>query len=139
MSAKLYLASHAISDCDQTGRFSGFSKTSFWEIFLDLPNNVLDEFSSLEGSTLLSDSTLNTLEQFILRLYCKNKVPSGSKSLSNLRWKMFSKQQADSERLPPTSDTFLQKVLRSHCTVMVSGQSHVPSQALPNPDEYRWK
>ena len=87
---KALLGFHAISGCDQTGRFSGFSKTYCWEIFLDLPNNVLDEFSSLDGSTLPSDSTLNTLEQFVLRLYCKNKVPSGIKNLSDLRWKMFS-------------------------------------------------
>ena len=87
---KALLGFHAISGCDQTGRFSGFSKTYCWEIFLDLPNNVLDEFSSLNGSTLPSDSTLNTLEQFVLRLYCKNKVPSGIKNLSDLRWKMFS-------------------------------------------------
>ena len=131
---KALLGFQAISGCDQTGRFSGFSKISFWEIFLDLPNNVLDEFSSLGGSTLLSDSALNTLEQFVLWLYCKNKVPSGIKNLSDLRWKMFSKQQADSQRLPPTSDTFRQKVLRSHYTVIVWKQSHVPSQALPNPE-----
>ena len=75
MSAKLYLASTQYQGCDQTGKFSGFSKTSCWEIFLDLPDNVLDEFPNLGGSTLPSDSTLNTLEQFVLRLYCKNKVP----------------------------------------------------------------
>ena len=72
----------------------------FFENFLlgdifDLPNNVLDEFSSLGGSNLPSDLTLNTLEKFVFRLYCKNKVPSGIKNLSDLRWKIFSKQQAD--------------------------------------------
>ena len=56
---KALLGFHTISGCE---RFSCFLKTSCWEIFLDLPNNVLDEFSSLNGSTLPSDSTLNTLE-----------------------------------------------------------------------------
>ena len=59
---KALLGFHTISGCDQTRRFSCFLKTSCWEIFLDLPNNVLDEFSSLGGSTLPSDSTLNILE-----------------------------------------------------------------------------
>ena len=54
-------------------------------MFLDLPNNVLDKFLSLSGSILPSDSTLNTLEQFVLRLYCKNNVPSGIKNLSDFR------------------------------------------------------
>ena len=51
-----------------------------------------------------------------------------------MRWKIFSKQQADSQRLPPTSDTFRQKA-----TIMVWKQSHVPFQALPNLEEYGWK
>ena len=136
---KALLGFHAILGCDQTGRFSSFLKISCWEMFLDLPNNVLDEFSSLGASNLPSDSTLNTLEQFVLWLYCKNKVPSDIKNLSDLRWKMFAKQQADSQRLPLTSDTFRQKVLWSHYTVMVWKQSHVPSQTLRNPEEYGWK
>ena len=52
---KALLGFHAISGCNQAGSFSDFSKTSCWEIFLDLPNNVLDKFSSLSGSTLPSD------------------------------------------------------------------------------------
>ena len=106
---------------------------------MDLPSTVLNEFSSLGGSTLSFDSTLNILEQFLLWLYCRNKVPCGIKILSDLRWKMFSKQQADSERLLPTSETFWQKVLWSHYTVMVWKQSRIPSEALPNPEEYGWK
>ena len=52
---KALLGFHPISGCNQAGSFSDFSKTSCWEIFLDLPNNVLDKFSSLSGSTLPSD------------------------------------------------------------------------------------
>ena len=69
----------------------------------ELSKQLLDKFSSLGGSTLSSDSTLNTLEQFVLRLYRKNKITTGIKNLFDLRWKMFSKQQTDSQRLPPRS------------------------------------
>ena len=139
MSSKLYLASTQYQAVIKQVGSPIFRKLPCWKIFLNLPNNVLDEFSSLGGSTLPSDSTLNTFEQFVLRLYGKNKVPSGIKNLSDLRWKMFSKQQADSQRLPPTSDIFRQKVLRSHYTVMVWKQSHIPSQTLLNPEECGWK
>ncbi|XP_066919527.1 uncharacterized protein [Clytia hemisphaerica] len=131
------LGFHAMSGCDQTGKFLGYTKSSCWEIYSSLPEDELKAFADL-GSTDLSPSTFESLEMFVVRLYCRNKVPKEVKNLSDLRWRMFTKQQADSSKLPPTSEALRQKILRCHYTVTVWKQSHISSQSLPDPTNYGW-
>ena len=126
------LGFHALSGCDQTGKFFGYFKATCWGIFLSLPVAELKEFSNHSSSTLTS-STIDSLERFVVRLYSRNQVPK------DLRWRMFTKQQADSHKLPPTSEAFRQKILRSHYTAMVWKQSHIASQTLPQPTDYGWR
>ena len=36
--SKALLGFHALSGCDQTGKFPGYSKNSSWDVFVTVPN-----------------------------------------------------------------------------------------------------
>ena len=78
------------------------------------------------------------LESFAVHLYSRNKVPPGVGDLSELRWYCFSKNQSESQKMPPTSGTLYQKVLRAHYTSLQWKSAHIPSPQLPDPEDYGW-
>ena len=51
---KALLGFHAITGCDQTGRFLGYTKLSCWETFLLVDDDVLQGFSQLGSSSQLT-------------------------------------------------------------------------------------
>ena len=59
--------------------------------------------------------------------------------MAELRWRMFSKQQCDAKKLPPTWEAYRQKVFCAHYTALQWKSSHLPSPALPDPEDYGWK
>ena len=80
------LGFHALSGCDQSGRFSGFSKESCWKTLLNLPEVVLHAVSKLGSPEMLFVlaiclNNFETLEQFVIRLYCNDNVPYAIKRL----------------------------------------------------------
>ena len=115
---KALLGFHAISGCDQTGKFSGFAKKSCWETFMTSPIEVLNTLASLGTSNVPSDLEFTSLEAFVVQLYCRNKVPLNVSNLADLRWHMFSKQQLDAKKLPPTREAFGQKVISPPFTII---------------------
>ena len=133
---KELLGFHAISGCDQTGKFSGFAKKSCWETFMTSPIEVLNPLGT---SNVPSDLEFTSLEAFVVQLYCRNKVPLNVSNLAELRWHMFSKQQLEAKKLPPTREAFCQKVFRAHYTALQWKSSHLPSPSLPDPEDYGWK
>ena len=124
---KALLGFHAISGCDQTGKFPGFAKKSCWETFMTSPIEVLNALASLGTSNVPSDLEFTSLEAFVVQLYCRNKVPLNVSNLVELHWHMFSKQQLDAKKLPPTREAFCQKVFRAHYTALQWKSSHLPS------------
>ena len=125
---KALLGFIAITGCDQTGKLFGISKLSCWKTFLVSPPNIIEALSKLgNGYEKPTDNDLNELELFVLNLYCK-KLPPNVRSLASLRWLIFSKQQAESRKLPPTREAFRQKVFRSHYTALQWKLSHLPTQ-----------
>ena len=83
---KALLGFHAITGCDQTGRFLGYTKLSCWETFLLVDDDVLQGFSQLGSSSQLTSDVVKSLEKYIVQLYCRNKVPQWIQSLADLRW-----------------------------------------------------
>ena len=66
------------------------------------------------------------------------KVPPGILTLAELRWSVFSKKQADSEKLPPTLATLGEKVNQAHYISLPWKTSHVSNLSLLDPIGYRW-
>ena len=59
--------------------------------------------------------------------------------VKDLRWWLFRKKQAQSERLPPTLAALHEGILRAHYQVMVWNNDRVLNPDLPPPDTYRWE
>ena len=82
---------------------------------------------------LLSPSTYDGLENFVMDLYC-SKRPLTISNVGVLRWYMFSKFQYESEKLPPTKIILREKILISHYTT-----GDLPSPVLLDPKEFGWR
>lgn len=136
---KAILGFHAFTGCDQTGKFYGHSKFSCWKVFMSSTSQVIAALSKLGESIIKpTEVDVQALEHFVMHLYCK-KIPSTVEDLADLRWHMFSKQQSEAQKLPPTRAALTQKILRAHYTTFQWKSSHISSPVLPNPEEFGWK
>ena len=66
------LGFHAVTGCDQTGKFVGFTKKTCWKVLVDASPDVTSAFRSL-GQCEISDKIKAGLEEFVLDLYCKDR------------------------------------------------------------------
>ena len=83
------LGFHALTECDQTGKFPGFSKKTCWKVFVDASPDVSSAFRSV-GQCEISDEIKVELEELVLNLYCKDR-PSDVNTLDSLCWYLFSR------------------------------------------------
>jgi hypothetical protein len=60
-------------------------------------------------------------------------------TVTELRWWLFKKKQAQSFRLPPTFAALYQEILRSHYQLLVWNNDDVSNPALPSPSDFGWK
>ena len=130
---KALLGFHAFSGCDQTGKFAGYGKPSYWTTLMSSPSSVIKAFERLGDDFFVyeDDSTLHEIERFVLDLY-QPRRPNNVDSLSALRWYMFSKKQLESEKLPPTRSALKHVIGRCHCVVRIWKQSHVTHPLIPD-------
>ena len=78
-----------------------------------------------------SDDTMKAIEKFVCELY----VPKTSLfTVKDLRWRLFRKKQAQSERLPPTQGALREAVLRAHYQVTVWNNDIVANPDIPSPE-----
>jgi hypothetical protein len=135
--AKALLGFHTFTGCDQTGRFNGKSKSTWWKAFMKADRSIICALSNLgENEHLPSLDTLDLLEKFVVNLYSGN---SFTGDLPGLRWYLFSKFQNDTEKLPPTMSALKYKIFRRHFVTLVLRRAHLSMQTLPSPTGYGWQ
>ena len=128
---------HAFSGADNTGSFAGKGKLAFWKAFWDAKDDSseISALASLGTTTMPSDDTCAGIEEFLCKVY----MPGTSiVKVDKLRWWLFTKKQAQSERLPPTRDALHQAILRAHYQALVWNNDTVPNPELPPPQDYGW-
>ena len=136
--AKAILGFHTITRCDQTGRFTGKSKSTWWKIFMKADSPIIDALCKLGVNEALPVlETLESMGKFVVKLYGGETY--NINNLSDLRWYLFSKHQNDTEKLPPTMSALKYKIFRCHFVTLVLRRSHLPKQSLPNPVDYGWR
>ena len=68
-------------------------------------------------------------EEFVCIAYSKN---TATKEVSALRWELFCDHQKEGEQLPPTSDTLIPHIQRSHVIAQIAkGYRHPHPEILP--------
>ncbi|CAH3016307.1 unnamed protein product, partial [Porites evermanni] len=117
-------AFHALTGADVTGSFSGKGKATCWDEFDNASTPILQALANLG------------LEQLVCRMY---QPKTDIKTVKALRWSLFKKNQAESERLPPTQAALHQAILRAHYQLLVWNNDHVANPVLPSPEGYGWQ
>ena len=92
---------HVFIGCEQTSKFNGKSKATCWKTFLDASEDVWAAFANLGVRGDLADTTLTSLEKYVVPLFCES---GNLNSLTDARWSMYTRQQ-DCYNLPPTKAT----------------------------------
>ena len=59
--------------------------------------------------------------------------------VGKLRWWLFRKKQAQSERLPPTKEALRQGITRANFQALVWRLDIEPEQQLPSPETFGWR
>ena len=83
-----------------------------------------------------SDDTMEALEKFVCQVYLANTPLT---TVKDLRWHLFRKKQAQSERLPPTQGALRQAVLRTHYQLMTWNDDIVSNPEVTSPEGYGWQ
>lgn len=130
------LGFHALTGSDTTGRIVGKGKATCWKAYTNANEHIWTAFSQLGKTEHLLEQTQDALEEFVCALY----APLGKfKDIGKLRWHLFKRKHAESEKLPPTKSALKHHLLRAHYQAMVWLNSDVAKPHLPAPWNYGWK
>ena len=129
--AKALPGLHAFTGTDNTGRFCRIGKATWFKLFLAAEDDIIEALATLCEDVNVSEELQVTLAQFVCIAYC----PKGIQLLNipELRWHMFCKYMAESEKMPPTMGALKQHILRAHIEARVWGQAAVAEQKLLDP------
>ena len=123
--AKALPAFHAFFGADNTGRFARTGKATWFKLFLESDDDVIGALCMLCDYTDVTEDFLeSTLARFVCTAYCPNGLQISS--IPDLRWHLFCKYMAESEKLPPTMGALKQHILRTHMQARVCGQAVHP-------------
>lgn len=128
-------AFHAITGSDITGSFSGKGKLACWKAFEDADVSVTDALARLGTDALPDDEVKTGIEKFVCQVY---QPKTNITTVQELRWLLFRKKQAQSDRLPPTRAALHQAILRAHYQMLVWNNDIIPNPELPSPEGYGW-
>ena len=129
--AKALPAFHAFSGADNTGRFSRIGKATWLQVYLKADGEVVTAFQMLSDATEVTDDLLSALATFISAAYSPKGIQIAS--IPELRWHLFCKHMAESDKLPPTPGALKQHILRVQIQATVWGQASVAQQQFLDP------
>ncbi len=127
---------HAFTGADQTGQIAGMGKVSGCLALEKSDQSVLVAFAALGKNSSPSDRMVIDLEKFVIQLY-----DPGTKltDVGALRWQLFTKNQAEAKKLPPTKSGLQQHILHANYQPMVWWNDYIHRPSLPSATEYGWR
>ena len=129
--AKALPALHAFSGADTTGRFSRVGKATWFKIFLEADDDIINALKMLLDDPYVNEEQQKCLAKFVCAAYCPKGIQI--RNLSELRWHMFCKYMAESNKLPPTEGALKQHIDRVHVLSRVWGQASIAQQVFLDP------
>ena len=91
---------HAFTGSDNIGKFSGIGKATWFQQYIKADMALPRAFMELPVDGDLTQEVKDELTKFVCLRYCSKGVQITS--IPDLRWHLFCKQLAESNRLPPT-------------------------------------
>ena len=119
-------AFHAFTGTDNTGRFSRIGKATWLQVYIKADKDVISSLQMLSTEEEVTETMLATLASFVCAAYSTKGIYI--KTISELRWHLFCKHMAESDKLPPTLGALRQHVLRVHIQARVWGQASISLQ-----------
>jgi len=104
---------HAFSGADNTGRSARIGKPTWFKLFMEAEDNVIEALYTLCDDVDMSEGLQLTLAKFVCTAYRPKGIQLSS--IPELRWHLFCKYMAESEKLPPTLGALKQHILRGSC------------------------
>ena len=109
---------HSVSGCDTTGKVYRKGKQRWVKAFLASSKDVIDSLNIL-ASNEYSELSMPGIEKLFISVFCpQTKI----KTISHGRWYLFKKNNADCEKLLPTTGALLQHVKRAKLQAMIWGE-----------------
>jgi hypothetical protein len=106
---ELLPAFHVLTGCDSTSSLHGIGKKKALSILRTNMDVLQDTKEIGNDDSEISDKTLEVAMRFIALLYGRD-----SPDLNNLRYKLFTKKNCESSRLPPTIDSAQEHIKRAN-------------------------
>ena len=103
--------------------------------FIHADQDSITAFAYLVTTVQPNGSTYAGIEKLVCKLYQPN---THITKVKELKWLLFRKKQAESERLPPTLAALKEAIKRAHHQRMVWNNDIVSNPELPSPSNYRW-
>lgn len=111
-------------------------KLTFLKAFYEADDKILTALIALGDINTDIKEVSKELERFICLVYApKAKIST----LAHLRWYCFSKQQMESEQLPPTEAALTSALLRARLQTYIWINSHKNIVEELNPENYGWR
>ena len=131
---------HAITGCDTTTAFAGFSKVSSWNVW----NQTVDTFNYLFERLSFFDfqddpkDDMQLIEKFVSALYLKLKGVC-TDEINTTRKNLFLTKGLSLDKLPPTQDVLYLKAKRSVIQASIWRKSLYKSPVIPEKTLWGWK
>ena len=108
--AKALSGLHAFSGADNIERFARIGKPTWFKLFIEAKDDVIEALWTLCDEVDVRGLTVNLGQ---VCLYCSAYHPKSSQlsSISELRWHLFCKYMAESEKLPPPNLRALKQLI----------------------------
>lgn len=129
--AKALPTFHAFTGADNTGRFSRVGKTTWFKIFLKADGDAIRALQMLSENIEVTEDLISTLASFVCAAYCPKSLQI--QTIPEMRWYLFCKHMAESEKLPPTTGALKQHILRVRIQARVWGQASRAQQEFLDP------
>ena len=129
-------AFHSFGEADNTGSFAYHAKPLCGKAFQGMHEDDIREMAMLGTTPKPSDSTIAAFEKLVCKIYAPK---TSLTKVKDLRWFLFRRRQAESEKLPPSKAALHEAVLRAHYQAMVWCNDIVANPDLPLPEGYGWE
>src|SRR6218665_1318756 len=126
--AKAFPAFHAFTGAENTGRFSRIGKATWLQVYMKADRDVFSSPQMLSTEAEVTQTMLDNLATFDSAAFSPKGI--NINTITELRWYLFCKHMAESDKLPPTLGALRQHVLRVHIQARVWGQASIALQEL---------
>ncbi len=125
---------HAFTGADNVGKFSGIGKTKWFQQYMKADVHLSRALMKLPMESDLSQEVKDELAKFVCSRYCPKDVRISS--IPNLKWYLFCKQLAESNKLPPTLGALEEHINRVRLQSRVWCQATVMQQQPLDPLQF---